>query len=248
MKTFRLLRMTAIVVLMGFGFTSCSKEENSNPNGKKVVKITNSTENNSNSQAIEFNYDNKGRLIETVVSQNFNNQTKDYSIQYIWGDDVIETTEGYIYTLSDGLIQSDGGDYYTYDQSGRLVEYGNDSRWWTKVAWNNDKFVKSSDRSSDVHTREITWTYGKSCPKGYFPLIEQLIHLTDDAFFVAHPELAGIRTTQLPASCTIVDYAYGKETGTETVTFTYEFNNDGYISKFTEHNRNETYSCIITWE
>ena len=68
------------------------------------------------------------------------------------------------------------------------------------------------------------------------------------ALFVAHPELAGIRTTQLPASCTIVDYAYGKETGTETVTFTYEFNNDGYISKFTEHNRNETYSYIITWE
>ena len=129
MKTFRMVGIALMAVLMCVGFSSCSEEEISNPNGKKVVKITYSTENNSNSQAIEFNYDNKGRLIEAVASQSFNNQTEDYSVQYIWGDDVIETTEGYIYTLSDGLIQSDGDDYYTYDQSGRLVEYGNDSRW-----------------------------------------------------------------------------------------------------------------------
>lgn len=113
----------------------------------------------------------------------------------------------------------------------------------TEVTWEGDKLI------SYVGPYDFfpTYTYDNiTCKKGYHPLLG----LTDFAY--TNPELAGMKTNQLPVSCTNVfngthpEYNY-------TVTYEYEFNTEGYISKITEKRArgvegDSTCSYTLTWE
>ena len=60
----------------------------------------------------------------------------------------------------------------------------------------------------------------------------------------AHPEIVGARTTQLPVSDV---YTYhGNES--KTTTYDYEFDKEGYISRFVRRRGNSAYVYDLTWE
>jgi hypothetical protein len=85
---------------------------------------------------------------------------------------------------------------------------------------------------SDTYTYENNYT-----TKGYNPIIPY--HETTEFLFVAHPELAGIKTQKLYNThtniCTLYDTTY-----TYSDKFIYEFDEDGYVNKaIVKHNEED---------
>ena len=60
---------------------------------------------------------------------------------------------------------------------------------------------------------------------------------------MAQPQIAGMRTTQLPSSITWVD-----RYETDASTITYEFDNEGYISRLNIKEGSNTYTFTLTWK
>ena len=274
MKTFRILGMALSAVLMCVNFASCSssdddpaEEKNEGgvvTTGKKITKIVGKSESTTDSETYTFSYDSKGRLISAIETEEEDGYKYTDTYQLTWGDDaikIIETstrgsstgydyssTETYTLTLKNGLVQyedyEDDGDRgtYTYNSSNRLIKFSDGDEWTNTAIWDGDKLVSISDYDDNA-----TLTYGTSCKKGYFPFIAAMIGAGEcNVLFMAHPEIAGMRTTQLPTSVT---WTYDNYSGTEseTSTFAYEFDKDGYISKITVK-KYLTYTYTLTWE
>ena len=120
---------------------------------------------------------------------------------------------------------------------------------YTSTIWDDDKLVEITDANSGSTVKTIT--YGKTCNKGYCPLVPSIIGLCDyfldasDAsemgLYVAHPELIGARTSQLPTTITTTDQ-WGDS---ESENISYEFSEDGYISKIIWE---DDYSLNLIWE
>lgn len=280
MKTFRFIGMALFAVLMCVNFTSCSggdddpteepEEGGVVVNGKNLVKIVGKSANGSYSETYTFSYDNKGRLVAAKVMEVEENDSSTDTFDFIWGDDVIKVTEkstysysnstyteSYILTLKNGLVQyedygdDDGGiGTYTYNSSNRFIKFS-DGEYWTETAiWDGDKLVATSDGDDDGKL-----TYGKTCSKGYFPFIATIIEAGEcKALFMAHPEIVGMRTTQLPASITWTHTDdYSGKTDSETSTMEYEFDKEGYISKIIgketdSDGSTDTYIYTLTWQ
>ena len=258
MKTFKMVRMALIAVLMSVGVASCTKDDPTKEengvvdNDKKLTKLS------INADAyISFIYDDKGRLTEAKEVDGANYT---FTETITWGDDAIKVSTKELYNgnkhnnsytlpLVNGLVQShqfNSTQYTTaYNQSNRLLGWGKD-RDQTSIIWDEDKLV-SATNDYYGHIYDYTLTYEKYCKKGYFPLLSYLIDVGHGSYlYFAHPELLGLRTTQLPASVTTVSEDY-----TDILTCSYELNNKGYISKITlilltEHSDSETYT--LTWE
>ena len=65
----------------------------------------------------------------------------------------------------------------------------------------------------------------------------------DGSLFMAHPEIAGIRTTQLPVSTVEI------ERSTNKYTYTYEFDKDDYISKMIKKGSDGSlWTYTLTWK
>ena len=259
MKTLRMKGKAFLTVLMCVLFASCENDEDltkggseSLTNGKNLVKIAAVSEDGSSEYLVSFVYDDKGRLISATETKEYNNSAYVVNFQYVWGDDVIKVfskgSNG-IYTqtlkLNNRLVQSE--EYvsewyestytYSYNSSKRLSEYA-DEDYEISCVWDGDKLKSVSDKNSD----DIL-TYGKSCGKGYFPFV---VFFTDlnSPLLMAHPEIVGARTTQLPVSDV---YTYhGNES--KTTTYDYEFDKEGYISRFVRRRGNSTYVYDLTWE
>lgn len=117
------------------------------------------------------------------------------------------------------------------------------------------KFTNTYINDSKEETAVYEYTYsGKTC-KGWFPNIEDEAWepIDDDCIFYAHPELVGMRTTQLP------DQIYNKDDAYEmTIKYTYKMDKDGYVENCTviniekslSDNKTETDTTIYTlkWE
>ena len=129
-----------------------------------------------------------------------------------------------------------------YNQSNKLIEWGTE-RAKTTIIWDGDKLVSATENYYD-HVYDYTLTYEKSCNKGYFPLLGDLIDVGYGHFlFLAHPELLGLRTTQLPKT---MAYTYdNKDSNVDS--FSYELDKEGYISKMTT-TYSDVGSWILTWE
>ena len=117
------------------------------------------------------------------------------------------------------------------------------------------KLTNTYINDSKEETAVYEYTYsGKTC-KGWFPNIEDEAWepIDDDCIFYAHPELVGMRTTQLP------DQIYNKDDAYEmTIKYTYKMDKDGYVENCTviniekslSDNKTETDTTIYTlkWE
>ena len=260
MKTFRLIGAALLAVLMCANFASCSKDDDANTDTggedvvvgeKKLVKMV------SNEETYTFSYDNEGRLSSAIDTYDDGDYGYKYSYKFIWGDDAVvvkyehtggyssDYTETYTYTLKDGLVQSyvdDDNDKgtYSYNNSNRLIKAEFTSKDWTiNAVWDKDKLVsvKTSDKYGSYPSSILT--YGETCKKGYFPLISNIIEL-EEVLFMAHPEIAGMRTNQLPNTYS---------PGDEEISMTYEYDKEGYISKIKlKDNDGNTDTYTLTWK
>ncbi|MBO5250379.1 MAG: DUF4595 domain-containing protein [Bacteroidaceae bacterium] len=280
MKTFRMIGMALFAVLMCVNFASCSSDDDDDSteekeeggvvvSGKKITKIVGQTEGGSYLETYTFSYDNKGRLVKAVEKEQEDNYTSTDTFDFIWGDDAIKVTEkstysgssstyteSYTLILNNGLVQyedygdDDGVGTYTYNSSNRLIKFSDGGSWAETAIWDGDKLVSKTDGSE-----EGKLSYGKSCKKGYFPLIASIMEAGEcNILYMAHPEIAGMRTTQCPTSITWTDTDdYSGGTDSETKNITYEFDKDGYISKITikttyKDDSTDTATLTLTWE
>ena len=261
MKTFRFIGMALFAVLMCVNFASCSSSDDDPTeepeeggvvvSGKKLAKIVGTSE--FETLTLTFNYDNKGRLIEAIETEKEDNEEDVVNYLFTWGDDAIKVSEKrswsnntrtYTLSLTNGLVREcSEGETYIYNQSKRLVKLSN-KHWTTSAIWDGDKLVSISDSDGDA-----TLTYEKSCKKGYSPFtgIMTFREYNCEPLWMAHPEIAGLLTTQLPATLT-----WHGQWG-DTTTFAYEFDKEGYISKIvgkeTESDGStETYTYTLTWQ
>lgn len=238
--------MALVAILLCVNFTSCSKDDGPTEepeedgvvvSGKKLIKITGTYK--GEVETYSFNYDNNGRLIKAEYKED----TYTESYQFIWWDDVIKVSRvngsSFTLNLNNKLVRnSDNGATFSYNSSNKFIK-GKDNYNEINVIWDGDKLVSISDQDADA-----TLTYdNKSCKKGYFPLSASMIGFCSEMLFMAHPEIAGMRTTQLPSSITWVD-----RYETDARTLTYEFDNEGYISKINIKVGSNTYPFTLTWK
>ena len=259
MKTFRFIGMALFAILMCVNFAACSSSDDDPTeepeeggvvvSGKKLTKIVCKSESTTDIETYTFNYDSKGRLIEATESYEEDGYKDTETYQFTWGDDaikvVINPNYNYTLTLNNGLVRNSNLDdedgIFTYNNSNRFIKYSSNSKYETCSAiWDGDKLVSISDSEDDA-----TLTYGTSCKKGYFPFVATMLaNDADAALFMAHPEIAGMRTNQLPTKITWTD--------NETSTLTYEFDKEGYISKVVDketfNGSTETYTYTLTWQ
>lgn len=274
MRTFRFIGMVLFAILLCMNFASCSSNDNAPTeeneegevvvSGKKLAKIVGKLADGAYSETYTFNYDSKGRLIEATEIEEKGSYKYTDIYQLIWGDDAIKViengfssdsnsnyTDSYIITLNNGLIQNIGNDdTFTYNKSNRFVSTTNGYSYTTTTIWDGDKLVSISD-AREGDGGDATLTYEKSCKKGYFPFIANMIGGFDCiSLCVAHPEIAGMRTVQLPSSVTWTEKNY--YTGqyeSSTSTLAYEFDKEGYISMVrSKDGEGSLWTYTLTWE
>ncbi len=250
--------MALLAVLVCVNFTACSGDDDSVEGGgvvaggKKLAKLVMTY--SDYSETYTFSYDSKDRLINVIstVEREGERYTSDY--QLIWGDDAIKISERYgedvdyyTATLNKGLVQRmdvNSGNYnnyciMTYNQAKRLVKGEEKDDYEVNAIWDGDKLMSISEDGY-----ETTFVYQETQNKGYFPFYSMLMDIIKcDVLYMAHPELCGMRTTQLPASWTITN-----RNETETMNATYEFNKDGYISKMNIKTGDGVNTLVLDWE
>ncbi len=263
MKTFRLIGIAIMAILISVNFIACSSDDDEEliknedgviTNQKRLTRIEMV---NDGISTWTFSYDSKGRLV-------FKKGGVTGDTNYTWGNNVIMATDDdnesmRIYTLSNNLVKSisdtDDGNWsnatLSYNSNNQLTkvqdidDFGTNTESYT---WQGDKITKLTYQSSGEYIYEYTYS-GKTC-KGYFPLYSPS---DNDEIFYVHPELIGLRCSQLP------DQIYYKNKYDEEIKikkYTYTFDNDGYIESCTavytekSSDRTHTYTTIytFTWE
>lgn len=258
MKTLRMIGMAVIAFLIGAGCLSCSKDENSDGNRKltKFVTVTDS----GNEVGWTFTYDSNGKLNRAQFNDEWNGQTHTQTYQFSWNGDVVDVrqTDGsddakYTFTIENGLIRSarsTRNSYtenftYTYfaDRLERIDIKQGEATNYTTAAWDGDKLTRMSYSysGSSAPDETLAITCEKSCSKGYCPLIAEMIGDTTPYIYLymAHPELIGAKTTQLPTSV-----ARSYHGNNESYNVNYEFDNNGYISKIVRNG----VALTLKWE
>ena len=267
MKRFGMIGMALVAVLMCVNFAGCSKEEVSANQGnedvgggeevvvtkeKKLVKMVGSL--GSDSETYEFSYDDKGRVTKASVEKRYGVNHYKETEHYVWGDDAIMVRKesnnnydsSYSYTLTNGLVQHcpENDENYLYNSSNRLIgiEYKN-TVYKNDIIWEKDKLVSSKYTNTAHNTYEFcVFTYGKTCKKGYSPFVPERV--TGSLLPMAHPEILGMRTNQLP-----ITYTTGDNKGGSLENITYEFDNEGYISKMKfELEGGDVSAYTLTWK
>lgn len=243
MRTFRLLGMAMIAIMVCVNFTACSSDDEIKDDDgvitsdKKLMQIKYSSDNTR-----DFSYDTKGRLSSIIHTEKYGSNTDRDITNYTWGNNIIMAEKEHgtkIYTLENALIRTikspNSGDlrnasvtYNSFNQLLTIEDISGDDIWASTLTWENEKIVKMVlTENRDNH--EYTYTYsGKTC-KGHYPLYWNLIGVSDsDDIFFAHPELIGSRISQLP------DQMYSKTDSHETTEkYTYTLDKDGYMESCT---------------
>lgn len=255
MRTLRFLGMALIAILISVNFTACSSDDDEIikdddgviTNEKKLVEMQETYKEYTN--IMTFSYDSKGKLI-SIVEKDYDSSKSDI-INITWGENTVtesEDGESITYSLTDGLVrtglETDGYKYsFAYNSSKQLTtyQYGDKHDSSTRTfAWENGRVTKIV---YDGEISEITYD-SKTC-KGYFPLMVLMVE-DDFKVMLAHPELIGMRITQLPSQSYSKDIQKGeyyddyiKETNKyeniyeSTTKFTYKLNSDGYVESVT---------------
>lgn len=242
MKTFRFIGMALFAVLLCVNFAACSdsddpteeKEEENTKKTKKIVEV-----NCDDYDIYRFTYDNKGRLSSCTSTHGRNKKI----IEYSWSENSIQETRWWEgeenekhtrnYTLKNGLVTICGDDeQYSYNESKQLI-YSNFADEDYELIWNDNKLVEAYNRG-----RKNVFKYGDSdvC-SGYN--INFLSNWFNRPIHMAHPELFGIKTTELP---------YKREKDDNNYSYAYTLDEEGYIIK--TKTRTDTYESNATfkWE
>ena len=262
MKTLRLMGTAMLAFFMCVNLTSCGEEnieggegENAGntegagialAEGKRLLSVY------STNDQFEFEYDENGRLKSARYYERSNGQISHSSYtkncKFTWHEDKIEVVENedlrYTLNVVDGLVRTT--EYENDHDLDEEFSYNKDNRVRTTRSypltkyntWRGDTLV-SIENDYPEYVAELTYANGLSCKAGYFPLIPDMIGFGCEALFTAHPELVGMRTNILPDT-------FSPESG--KVSFTYKFNEEGYITTIKEKNDRVTYTYTLTWQ
>lgn len=239
MKTFRLIGMALLAIVLCVNFASCSSDDDEEPTKNDDGIITNQKQlmqikmvDDSETITWDFAYDSKGRLISIIFAETTVGESTYRDItNYTWSNNTIIAEDGRstrTYTINEGLVRTirdtRNNDWcnvsFTYNSSKQVIAikniYGNET-FVDTYTWENGKIT---DFTFDNYvTTYITYS-GKTC-KGYFPLYNPS---DNDGIFYVHPELMGLRNSQLP------DQMYSKDDDSEeTEKCTYILDKDGYV-------------------
>ncbi len=256
MKTFRLIGMALVAVLMCLSFTSCDKDDNpenneNDTNQKKLVKLVITEEENGKTNGgmmYAFTYDSKGRVVSISMTEGINSSTQyTYTESYTWnGNTIVEKYKDNTttYTLNtDGMViksaYSSGDDVFTYNSLNHLNTIQDDDETRT-LSWDKDKLTEVVTQGYDGNYKNIYSYSGKTCNGYSIPLAVMIYDMQYSSLPLVHPELFGCRSTQLPDEILSKDYddddsgkityTFDKDNYVETIIVTYS---EGYIYKYT---------------
>lgn len=255
MKTFRLIGTGLMAVLLCFAFTACDgDDEEDAPNDppqeteKKLVKMT---------QFIKGHY---ADYYNTFYFE-YDSQEKLSQYRYIsttqWGEktdikDFLHSENSIMSTNKNGdyirynlfndkinIIQREESIYsdvyhLKYDASGYLsnITEGRSTDYITEFnfTWSGNKLIKYQTESG----REHKYTYNSKTCKGFNPIFFfHGMNIEDCLLLLAHPELAGFKSNQLPS---YREWGWNDKNEIRgTWAFNYELYPDGYLKK-----------CIVT--
>lgn len=274
MKTFKIIGMALVAVLLCVNFTACGNDdEPDTDNGgtagkeKKLVKLI--AEDQDANAVFTFSYDDKGRLVAaTVDCVDRNNESSIENHNYLWTSDEI-VTETNRYELKDGLIKK--RDYISRNEN-REYEY-NSSKQLTAICFEPGPYQFSSSLcwtgskltgvEFDNYWEPWEIDYSNETCKKFFPLWMLILDYENwnrdlsDYFFktfggstfplsVVHPELFGLQVSQLPREARN-DSDFGKDEDLSKI-FSYSFTADRYIEKCLMSSEYGIISFSFEWE
>lgn len=276
MKTFRFIGIALFSILICVNFSSCSSsdddpteelEESGITKEKKLMEIKLSYSWGGKYIAL-FSYDKNGRLIS---NKNKPDEWEEFSdghcVEYTWGNNIIMGSTNSAcdtYKLANGLIVDDEIEQYQYNSSNKLTSISNSKAGLKSLyQWENGNLINVNiNNSSSI----IQFSYSNETCKGYFPLMASALfykvncsttYYNEWGLVIAHPELMGIKTKQLPNKITetrILYYEDGKpyDKDIDTYSIEYTFTTDGYIETCTiesnSSNRKETMIATFKWQ
>lgn len=242
MKIFRLIGMALMAILIGVNFIACSDDDEGDTpiknddgivtNQKKLMQMK--MVGDSETITWEFSYDSKGRLASVIHTEKYGNNTDRNITHYTWSNNTIIAEDGRstrTYTLNDGLVRTirdtRNNDWsnasFTYNSSKQLIATKDVIQGDTYIdtyTWENGRIIGITD--GEDYATYITYS-GKTC-KGYFPFYNPS---DNDYIFYVHPELIGLRNSQLP------DQVSDKDNEEESEKCTYTLDKDGYVESCT---------------
>ena len=145
-------------------FTSCSKDDDEeNPFGKQVRKITYSYSGSSSYDYLLFEYDNQGRVIKETEHEIDGDEKYIYINKYTYGNDVIthesssnsssEDVRTTTYHLSNGVITHSAGHReatYSYNDKKELIKFDGWLNFTYK--WNNGNIVAQEGSFNETYS------------------------------------------------------------------------------------------------
>ena len=273
MKTLRLFGMAIVAVMLAMPATSCDDDDDDDntqiettedgivTGQKKLVKIVEYREEREGSyvyidvDTAILRYDSKGRLIRWEEDDYYSKgsgfvYSHAYLQTYTWTENSIayhyiedDCTGDYTLVISDNLVMEKAdGSYpvtYQYDSDKRIaLESEKDDSYTDEYyySWDGDKLV----RCYRLGAYDNEFHYGGKTCKGYNPWLAGWA----SSLAVAHPELFGCRTNQLP-DYLIRRYEDGEEERRE---LSYTFYGDGYLESVTQTYDGRSYKETYFWE
>jgi hypothetical protein len=265
MKTIRWIGMAISAVLLSVGLSACSSDDDGDDVEEPVIDEPGVATNvkkltclkyyvcseyfgmeGNESTTYNMKYDAAGKLSSVAGTDIRHNESYPWNSTYTWSNDIIYFDGPYgkkILNLANGLIVESQYETYVYDSNNKIKSMKGDGDW--QFVWDGEKLVK-------VNTAGLyaTITYsGKTCNGQCVVWFEGLDMSDFDELTYAHPELFGLRTSELPTKIEVEtknEYDY-------TLDYQYEFTDDNYVSKiFVTDTRSDgetaTSRYELTWE
>ncbi len=259
MKTFRLIGMALIAIVMSVNFTSCSSdddEENNIVSGKLLRSITRKRNDN-----YQFNYNEKEQFNYNEKKQLISATTYDDKITVKWSDSdiIVETTSPHFeeepedFIIKNGVITSTISDNKTntlsYDSNKHLIKlsgYMNCS--WI---WENGNISKfSHDNGETISSYTCTYYTDKENKHSTIDINALRLYYISgigegELLLMAHPNLLGTTNKNLLKSVTRND-GWSRN-------YTYEFDSEGYPIKIIEtitdnYGSNDSTTYMLIWQ
>ena len=174
MKTFRLIGMALLAIVMCVNFTSCSDDEEPSKNDDGVITnqkllIELRMTNEDGVSITEYSYGSNGKLISATNTEQYDGSTHTSTYTVTWGaNKIIESRNGeaITYTLENGLIthtsDSDGGDLdntdFTYNANNQLVKLQYDEEDYLSYTWQGEKLTKT-EHEVIYRVRKVLYEY-----------------------------------------------------------------------------------------
>ena len=165
MKTFRIIGMVLMAIIMGVNFTSCKPDNKEEEPTKKLVKFC------SGNRETILKYDDQGHFIEYSEVMGLDSVFHTYTYTYVWKENAIEITLGMDGVAMENSLVNTKNESFTYENNyttkgyNPLIPYTISSTEMLFVAHPElaglatQKLFNSETSSSTIGGKEYTFSY-----------------------------------------------------------------------------------------